>query len=150
VRNFLLDAKHKADALMAKHQGGSLASFVGKQVLRAGRLLDVLSASRKKGVTYTVVATGQKTTVSRDAFLSRKIQIVEVSSDMRKSVEADMLTRAYDIASASEVSARVRIQRLQALARDAAGDEEALEAIGYYIAKLKAGETPKKWSKKKK
>jgi len=148
VSNFLLQAKHAIDTAMRKLQSGPLSAFKGKTVLRQGRTLQVISASRRKGVEVHNPATGQTYTMTRDAFLSRKVIVIDTPPEMNKLLDPRPIAdQAHDIAISAEVPGPVKIRRLYALRKQAEedGDAAGVKACTYYIGLLKRGEPIKKW-----
>ena len=153
VKNFLLQAKHAVDAAMRKLQSGPVSAYKGKTVLRQGRTLVVISASRRNGVEVHNPATGQTYTMGRDAFLSRKITIVDTPPEMQRLLDPRPIAdQAHDIAISAEVPGSTKIRRLYALRKqaDEDGDTAGVKAVTYYIGLLKRGEPIKKWAPDKK
>ena len=147
IKNFLLQAKHAIDSAMRKLQKGPLSAYKGKTVLRQGKILHVLSASRRAGVKVLNVA-GETNTLSRDSFLSRKIEIIETPPEMQRLLDPKPIPdQAHDIAISTEIPGPVKIRRLYALRKqaDADGDDAGVKATTYYIGLLKRGEPIKKW-----
>jgi len=147
LKNFLLDAKHTIDGLTRDGQKGLLRKIKGKVVRRMGKLLEVRSASRKKGVAYKVVATGRSHTMGAKSFLSRFVEIVSTPPELNRKLDVPAADRAYDIAVATEVGAAQRIKRLYKVRKQAkaSGDTDGVKACDHYIGLLKRGEPVKKW-----
>jgi len=147
LKNFLLQAKHGVDAAMRKLQAGPLSAYTGKTVMRHGKILHVLSASRRKGVKVLNQA-GETNTLSRDSFLSRKIVIVPTPPEMRKKLAPRSVPdQAHDIAISTEIPGPTKIRRLYALRKqaDEDGDTAGVKACTHYIGLLKRGEPIKRW-----
>jgi len=140
--NPLRDIGREFGDLTKRRQMPKLASFAGKMVLRAGKLIKVQSASRR-GVVYTVIATESEVRMSADGFLRRAIEVVETPKEYRRKLKADPLDLAYDIAAETELPAVDRVLRLRRLKKD--HGPEVAKAVEWYVRLIQTGQPIRRW-----